>query len=255
MSGRASRPRPATGEPRSVTVDGGRLEFLLKRSAKRKSVGLTVRDSQSLEVAAPAKMKLADVDEVVRERAHWVRKKWAMFAELERARRDATFEPGELWPFRGSTYPLHISERADAKSGSVVLDGKLNVTIPGGLSGNARREAVRAALWAWYRRDAERWLRERVDHYSARYGFAPRALKVKDVKSRWGSCSVNGNLNFNWRLVLAPPPVVDYVVVHELCHLRHPNHSKRFWNLVRSILPDYETQKAWLRTHGPDLNR
>lgn len=255
MSGRAPGPRHPAGEPRSVCIGGERLEFLLKRSAKRKSVGLTVRDSQSLEVAAPAKMKLADVDAVVRERARWVRKKWAMFADLEQSRQEATFAPGERWPFRGASYPLQIVERASATPAAVALDEHLNVTISRQLTGDAKREAVRAALWAWYRREAERWLRERVDHYSARYGFAPRAIKVKDVKSRWGSCSVKGNLNFNWRLVLAPPPVVDYVVVHELCHLRHPNHSKRFWNLVRSILPEYETQKAWLRAHGPDLNR
>jgi predicted metal-dependent hydrolase len=92
-----------------------------------------------------------------------------------------------------------------------------------------------------------------VAHFAGLHGFEPGKLRISSARTRWGSCSRQGTLSFTWRLVMAPEEVIDYVVVHELCHLRHLNHSKAFWGLVEGILPDYKVRRAWLKRHGERL--
>ena len=127
-------------------------------------------------------------------------------------------------------------------------DGALTLTVA-----NANEATVRAALEAWYRRQAQTAFRARLEQLIKPYGFVYGRVSVKGQKSRWGSCSRQGNLNFNWRLLLAPPAVLDYVVIHELCHLKEMNHSARFWQLVARTCPDYATHRRWLRLHGREL--
>ncbi|WP_156303040.1 M48 family metallopeptidase, partial [Methylogaea oryzae] len=95
--------------------------------------------------------------------------------------------------------------------------------------------------------------RRMVQHHAVRHGLHPRSIAVRDQKTRWGSCGPRGDININWRLILAPPPVLEYVVVHELCHLRHRNHAKPFWDLVEDHLPQYREQRRWLKQHGHAL--
>lgn len=104
-----------------------------------------------------------------------------------------------------------------------------------------------------YRSAARAQLEARVAFYHPRTGGHYTSITVRDQKTRWGSCSSRGTLSFNYRLVFAPPAVLDYVVVHELCHLTHMNHSKDFWNLVAAVMPDYAVHKKWLREHGQEL--
>jgi predicted metal-dependent hydrolase len=115
-------------------------------------------------------------------------------------------------------------------------------------------DAVRMAIERWYRRQAHHVFAERAEHWNARFGYNYGRIAIRDQKSRWGSCSRQGNLNFNWRLLLAPLAVLDYIVIHELAHLKEGNHSPRFWALVAGQCPDYRDQRAWLRQHGPELH-
>ena len=104
-----------------------------------------------------------------------------------------------------------------------------------------------------YRKDARKRFEERVAYYHRLTGGRYTSITVRDQKTRWGSCSSRGTLSFNYRLIFAPPAVLDYVVVHELCHLTHMDHSKDFWNMVGSVMPDYKVHKKWLREHGHEL--
>jgi predicted metal-dependent hydrolase len=106
----------------------------------------------------------------------------------------------------------------------------------------------------WYRKKAREQINERIKYYQPKVGVQPARITVKEQKKRWGSCSSRGNLNFNWRAVMAPSPVLDYIIVHELCHLKHHNHSREFWNLLASILPDYKNRREWLKKNGVRLN-
>jgi hypothetical protein len=103
------------------------------------------------------------------------------------------------------------------------------------------------------RRAARELIAMLIDEEAPELGVEPRCVQIRDQRSRWGSCSTRGTLSFNWRLVLAPFEVLDYVVVHELCHLREPNHSRRFWGLVECRRPDWRTRRDWLHEHGPEL--
>lgn len=105
-----------------------------------------------------------------------------------------------------------------------------------------------------YRNTARNLFETRVAYYHALTRGNYTSITIRDQKSRWGSCSSRGTLSFNYRLIFAPPKVLDYVVVHELCHLTHMNHSKDFWNMVEQIMPDYKIYKTWLREHGQELN-
>ncbi len=109
-------------------------------------------------------------------------------------------------------------------------------------------------LEAPYRQAAKEYIPKRVAYYAGLLGVDYNTITIRDQKTRWGSCSSKGNLSFSWRLILAPPKVLDYVVVHELCHRREMNHSPRFWALVESIIPDYKTHRKWLKENGEKLS-
>jgi predicted metal-dependent hydrolase len=114
-------------------------------------------------------------------------------------------------------------------------------------------ESLRQAIIAWYRQLAEADFSARLERWSKRIGVKYSRFRTKDQKTRWGSCSSKGNINLNWRLIQAPDFAIDYVVVHELCHLREMNHSDRFWSLVEAALPTYREGRDWLRKHGREL--
>lgn len=132
-------------------------------------------------------------------------------------------------------------------------DGRFEAYVNSSLSKEQQAKALSEALEKWMIRDFESRLDDRLRHYSSIIGVTYKAVRIKSQKSRWGSCSSKSNLNFNWRLILAPDWILDYVIVHELCHLKHLNHSKDFWNTVGLYIPDYKTAVEWLKQNGTAL--
>ncbi|MFW6026541.1 MAG: M48 family metallopeptidase, partial [Candidatus Woesearchaeota archaeon] len=116
-----------------------------------------------------------------------------------------------------------------------------------------RREKIKENIISWYRERADKKIKERVNKYKDKIGIEPNNVKVKKQKKRWGSCSSKGNLNFNWKLIMAPMSIVNYIVVHELTHLKYSNYSQDFWQLIETIIPDYEERQEWLRINGRKL--
>ncbi len=150
--------------------------------------------------------------------------------------------------FLGREYQLR-HDRELAKG--VYLQAEQVVVSPG--TRNDPR-SIRKLIRAWYCASAGKILAERIAFYSSSLAVNPRRVAVKEHRRQWGSCSRKGNLNFNWKLVMAPIEIVDYVVVHELSHLHHLNHSKLFWEKVASIIPDYKERRKWLKNHGLKLD-
>lgn len=150
---------------------------------------------------------------------------------------------GELLPFLGDRLPLTVV-RENRKSGKVKRVGeRVIMTVP-----YEADEAFRCRLMEkWYRKEALAVLTEKAAEFASCLSVGYTKIYIKDQKSCWGSCSSKGNLNFNWRIVLAPEPVCDYIVIHELCHLVHMNHSKEFWALVETLCPDYKQYRKWLK--------
>ncbi len=122
------------------------------------------------------------------------------------------------------------------------------------ISDNPDKEKIKSVLKKWYISKARELLAERIRIYSPLIGLSPKKLAVKEQKTRWGSCSSKGNINLNWKLVMSPLPVADYVVIHELCHLKEMNHSKKFWGIVEAIMPDYKVYRKWLKENGYTLS-
>lgn len=230
----------------------GDIPYTLVRSGRRRTVGITVKPDGTVSVRAPRGVSGDQIDRIVAGKAGWIRKRLAMNGLHGEHRHPRTFADGEEFPFLGETYRL---ERVEGLKGVAIMGDRLCVGTVGLRSRESEEpRRIAARITRWYRLHAAGIITGRVEHYSAHLGLKPAAVRLKTLKSRWGSCSSRGNLNFNWLLVLAPIHILDYVVVHELCHFVHPDHSSRFWDMVESILPDYRERRKWLRLNGAALH-
>jgi predicted metal-dependent hydrolase len=243
----STRPLPPP-QPRTIALAGVDVPYLLKTSARARRLRLVIRPSSGLEVVVPQGAGIPWIEGVLREKAAWITTTLARMAE------QVVVPPPPLVEGRMLSYlgePVRLSLRTGVPPGryrAVLRDGMLTLTVA-----SLAEETVRGALETWYRRQARTVFPERLTRCNAAYGFTYQRVAIKDQKSRWGSCSRKGNLNFNWRLLLAPLPVLDYVVYHELAHLKEPNHSPRFWALVARACPAYREHRRWLKQHGNEL--
>jgi len=210
---------------------------------KRKSIALIVEPDGRLVVRAPMRVSDADIKHLVKQKERWIREKQKQVKDKSTQSKPKVYMDGEEFLYLGKSYQLKIV--ADLNP-ALVLSRKFY------LSHRALPKAE-IVFTEWYREQARAVISERVKLYAARHGFKYRKIRVTSAMTRWGSCSSLGNLNFTWRLVMAPPEVIDYVVVHELAHLRVDNHSKEFWNQVERIMPDYKQCLRWLKENGRKL--
>jgi predicted metal-dependent hydrolase len=215
------------------------IEISRIERSRRKTVALVITHDATLVVRAPFHASLSFIEGLVNRKSRWIRRK------LDEVIRKPGFSPkkfvnGEEFLFLGGNYKLLIVENAPYK---IRLADNLC------LAENALPRA-REVLTAWYKAEALKIIGARCAWYTGITGYKPAGVKISNAKRRWGSCSPKKMLNFSWRLAMAPPEIIDYLVVHELVHIGQPNHSKLFWNEVASILPDYKIREKWLRDNG-----
>jgi predicted metal-dependent hydrolase len=213
--------------------------YKLVRS-RRRSVALTVARDATVTVRVPLRTPIDFIESFLKEKCEWIEKTLAKVRERARER-ERRYEDGEIFWYLGERYPLRVSERA-----------RLSVVFSGGEFVMAKRFHPRAkeVFSRWYTREAKRILSDRVRFLARENKLAYGAIKVNAARTRWGSCSGKGNLNFSFRLAMAPLSVIDYVVAHELAHLVHRDHSRNFWRKVASMLPEFETERRWLKKNG-----
>ena len=211
--------------------------------SKRKTIALIVKPDGNVIVRAPMRASVAFIHEFVEKNAEWIRKKKAEAQSIVRPE-PKRFVDGEEFMFLGKAYPLQI---VDGQKSALHLEEN---TFK--LDSSAVKKAT-LVFERWYRKEALRILKERVEHYAGQYGFEYNKVGITSARTRWGSCSASGSLNFSWRLIQTPPEVIDYVVVHELAHTQVHNHSKKFWKKVESVMPDYDRHRKWLRKNGHPL--
>jgi len=204
-----------------------------------------------VQVVIPGRFPLAKVDALVRGKAEWIQRKLVQYREIQAQYPSKQYISGEMFTCLGRDYRLQVME--GAKASVSVRQNTLQVGIPYGFSPEQRALFIAKALETWFREQANQHLIERTAHYAARMRVTPASIGIKSYRSRWGSCHADGRIYFNWRMIMAPPFVVDYVVVHELCHLVHHNHSRDYWSLVESSMPEYRDAKCWLKQHGHGL--
>lgn len=234
-----------------ITFGNQTINYRVRHSKRARRINLKIDPTEGLEIVLPEGFSADKVEPILRERRHWIVKNLERHSVPER-----TFETGEILPFMGEDHQLEITTTKSAKRTTIGRQGGwLRVRVREGLHPHDQREEVRKALEKWYRKQAKSYIPERTAELAARYGFADELQKVtiKGQKTRWGSCSSNGNLNFNWRLMMTPPEAIDYVIVHELCHLREMNHSARFWAWVAEFCPNYRYWRDWLKANNTRL--
>lgn len=232
---------------RSVSYRGNVIEYEL-RQTDRKSIECRVTPEQ-VTVFAPRRLPVREADAFVLRQADWIRTalqqaKERARAALERSREK--LQEGACIPVEGKNYPILCLPGSQTV---VKLDRGQLIVFGAGRDFLQVRAAIREYLITL----AKVRLEERVRLYAGKIGVRPNRITLREQKTKWGSCSSLHNLNFNWKLIMAPPQALDYVVVHELCHLHEFNHSSRFWSLVADQLPDYEVWKKWLKEHTEDL--
>jgi predicted metal-dependent hydrolase len=204
--------------------------------SRRRTISLEVTPQATLVVRAPHRVPAAYIDEMIREKNAWILRKMDEIRKRPAAPA-REYAEGELFFFLGRQYPLHL---ADDGPGTIERTDRLNVPrsfVPD----------IRHRLKRWYREEAYREIHGRCMWFSMKTGHVPASVRISDARQRWGSCTSAGGLSFTWRLIQAPPEIVDYVVVHELVHISQHDHSKKFWMNVQAIMPDYERRRQWLR--------
>ena len=227
------------------------IEYGVIRSARRKkTIEITLDPFEGVLVAVPMRASKAQIQAVVRRRAGWIVRKANTSDFVPRPRR---FGSGESLPYLGRQVRMFV-EQPDKKRASVRFDHwSFHVQAPEVLSENGRRSDIRSAFVTWYRRRAVERLPVVVERWSPRVGFDPADVLVRNQRQRWGSCAPDGTLRFNWRIIMAEPGLIDYVVVHEMVHLGQRNHSREFWHALALVMPDYMTRRQRLKEVGPYL--
>lgn len=211
------------------------IEYTLVRT-KRKTIALYVRNGD-VEVRVPLKMHKKDIDKFVSSKAKWIEDKLTQSNECSNKRKNFNLTYGDLIIYRGSQYPIV------AKPGNRIgFDGEC-FYVPQDLP----NEQIKSACIQIYRILAKRDLTNRTLEYTKKMRVIPSTIKINKAKTRWGSCSSKKSLNFSWRLIMAEDDVIDYVVVHELAHIKEMNHSAKFWSIVENVMPDYKVRQRKLK--------
>jgi len=244
---REARPRLTTVGKRETILDGQAISYIIKHSHKAKYVRLEVRPQTGLTVVIPKSCRLTQLPNLLRAKRQWILGKLAKYGQVKLLSAEKEVKSGDTIPYLGRD--LEVIEQQDhRKADSIKLEQKRLVVIL--KSANSRLNLV---LEWWYRRQAEKLIREKADELRARLGVTYGRLSIRGAKTRWGSCSQKGNLSFNWKLMMAPEPVIGYVIIHELAHLKEMNHTKRFWKLVAEHCPRWRKHKRWLKDHEAEL--
>ncbi|HEX3028809.1 MAG TPA: SprT family zinc-dependent metalloprotease [Clostridia bacterium] len=217
---------------------------------KRKTVVISISHKDGVVITAPNWVTLKEIRELIDRKSRWIMEKLNLLEKEAANNRPKVFETGEVLTYLGENYLIRIAP----KKGKVQLNGSLiEICFIKGVDPVQDKDKIRDKIEVWYKERAKEVFKERIEKFSAELGVKPQKLFVKEQKTRWGSCSSKGNINLNWRLIMAPLGIIDYVIVHELAHLRHMNHSKEFWATVESVLPDYGARRKWLKQNNLNL--
>jgi predicted metal-dependent hydrolase len=220
-----------------------RLSYHLIRSKKRRrTISLEIKEDGKIVILAPYHTPRWEIEKFIEGKQSWIVQK---ISEKEKQTKEGekAFLPGEKFLYLGEWYPLEIHE-----SNHKELPLRLSFGVF--VLSKDHMEEVRDLFVQWYKKEAKEKIVERIDYYSHRLHLFPKGIKITNAKSRWGSCSRDNRLSFSWRIIMASLAIIDYILIHELVHIREKNHSKRFWTTLGSILPDYRKHRVWLKENG-----
>jgi predicted metal-dependent hydrolase len=225
------------------------MNFDIIRTNRKKSVSIEVNDG-IVKVRVPKNLSDKKIQTIINDRLPWIEKKIDEQAQqmIDIPKR---YVNGEFFSYLGNEYQLQIIE--DSQEHIVLNEKYLQVMLPIISHTDDISEYVHSLLTKWYEQQALSILTKKTKKFDALIDKRPVSIKIRDYKSRWGSCSSKGAITYNWRIIIGPEHVVDYVVVHELSHLLEHNHSKSFWKSVEQVFPDFKNSRKWLKMNGQKL--
>lgn len=226
------------------------IEYQLLPGSSRKTTDIVIERNGQVTVRPPADYTPEQVDAVVDSKRMWIYRNLAEWKDLNASAMVREWVNGETFLYLGRAYRLLLV--SDQSCALKLKDGRFCLSRE--LIEQGGSMAAKQAFEAYFADKGLRRFTERVNYYSQKVGVKVAGIKIKKMGYRWASCGKNGVLNFHWKCMMAPPKVIDYIVVHELCHLHHRNHTDAFWNEVDKVMPDYWERKEWLRKHGASLD-
>jgi len=232
---------------RKINVNSQTISYIIKRSARAKHVRLEVRQETGLTVVIPRSYKLKQLPTLLESKGNWILDKLTKYGQAQSLSDKKETKSGDTIPYLGQN--LEVIQRQNRRNANSIQLERNGLVVAIG-SASSRLNLV---LEQWYRMQAAKLINERAEKLSACLGLPYNRIIIRGQKTRWGSCSHKGNLSFNWKLIMAPEPVIDYVIIHELAHLKEMNHTKRFWELVGEHCPRWREHKKWLKDHQTEL--
>lgn len=216
--------------------------YTIVRNARRRSLALTIQPGGEIRILAPSGISLYRINRLLHRHAGWIQKKLDTALSHESPWKP-DFTDGASLPYRGREHRLVITGDPFLPSGCRLDENRIHVNVVG----DSPPDEARLEIRLWYKKQARQELPDRLAYWSQRLDVTATRLIITNPSRRWGSCSVAGIIRLNWRLILTPPEVTDYVVAHELCHIRHKNHARVFWDCLGKIIPDYKARRLILR--------
>jgi len=225
-----------------VNLDGQKIEYEIRNSNRAKYARIDV-DLKGITVVIPED-KIIDSDKFLKEKSDWVLEKYDKINDYWARVPDRKFREGEEFPYLGEDYTIRLSENGSSgfKNREILIS-----------KDKTERKEIKEVIEEMYRDKVREKIKDIIDKYSDQINEDYNKLYIRNQKTKWASCSSKKNLSFNWRLLMAPEEVIEYVVVHELLHLEEPNHSTKFWYRLGQILPDYKERRKWLKENSPEL--
>ena len=219
------------------------IDFNLQRN-KRKTVSIYVEPNGEINILAPEKISEDDLNQIIEKKRYWIYKSLSKIEQLNETKVEREIKNGEGFLYLGKSYKLKILENLKnpltLRQGYFYLDENS--------SDNAKEHFIE-----FYKNKGKIYISVRIEYLKNKFGLNPPPMRIIELGNRWGSCS-DKYLNFHWKIIMAPMKIIDYVIVHELAHLKEVNHTDKFWELVESVIPDYKERKDWLKVNGANLD-
>jgi len=225
-----------------IILDGTHVPYRIRKSHRAKNIRMTFEDEESLIVTLPDHRKLQKVEHALFEHKNWILSKIKETQILRKISPPFLLKNGAQLPVFDMVYPLSLSVQNQKKARWYFQHNMLNITAP-----QLSPSIISRGVVHWYRTMAHLFLEDRVSYWAKIINVSPKNIRVKNQRTLWGSCSKRANLNFNWRILLLSKQAADYLIIHELSHLKELNHSPNFWLLVKKYCPEYKTHKAELK--------
>lgn len=228
------------------------IPYILSDSKKTKYIKL-VMDINGLRVLKPPKASLIEVEKVLKSKSNWIFKHYTDFQDIKVDEYERNWESGEVVLYRGKKYNIRIFPHREQTTKINFNEKRFEIFVNEFVTEDERKTLIENTFRKWYMKTAYEAFKEKLDHFCKIIGLSYNNMKIKEQKTRWGSCSKKGNLNFNWKLIMSPQWVMDYVILHEICHLRYLNHSKEYWTMVGLYMPCYKKAQEWLKKNELEL--